>query len=185
MRTHGTLTKWNDDRGFGFLSPTQGTREVFVHISAFPRDGTRPVLNELVSYETETPSGGKLRAVRIMHAGVKSAPHRAAARVHRRTGGLAETLLGILAICAVGWYFFVRNESLVVPTNQPSSAITVETADRAIPSNGSSFECDGRTMCSQMSSCAEAQFFIDHCPGTKMDGDGDRVPCEQQWCNGQ
>lgn len=183
MRTHGTLTKWNDDRGFGFLSPAQGTREVFVHISAFPSDGIRPVLNELVSYETETASDGKLRAVRIMRAGAKTAPLRAAARIHHRTGGLAETLLGILAICAVGWYVFARNESLVVPTNLPSSAITVETADRAIPSHHSSFECDGRTMCSQMRSCDEAQFFIDHCPSTEMDGDGDGVPCEQQWCS--
>lgn len=40
MRIHGTLTKWNDERGFGFIS--QGSREIFVHISAFPRDGVRP-----------------------------------------------------------------------------------------------------------------------------------------------
>jgi len=24
MRIEGTLTKWNDDRGFGFITPTQG-----------------------------------------------------------------------------------------------------------------------------------------------------------------
>lgn len=24
MRTHGTLSKWNDDRGFGFITPAQG-----------------------------------------------------------------------------------------------------------------------------------------------------------------
>lgn len=45
------------------------------------------------------------------------------------------------------------------------------------------YQCDGRTMCSQMRSCAEAEYFIQHCPGTKMDGDGDGVPCEQQWCS--
>jgi hypothetical protein len=38
-------------------------------------------------------------------------------------------------------------------------------------------------MCSQMTSCAEATYFIRHCPGTQMDGDGDGVPCESQWCN--
>jgi hypothetical protein len=35
-----------------------------------------------------------------------------------------------------------------------------------------------------MSSCEEAKFFLLNCPGTKMDGDGDGIPCEQQWCPG-
>ena len=39
MRKHGTLTKWNDDRGFGFITPAKGDRDIFVHISEFPRDG--------------------------------------------------------------------------------------------------------------------------------------------------
>lgn len=42
--------------------------------------------------------------------------------------------------------------------------------------------CDGRIYCSQMTSCAEAQFFIAHCPNTEMDGDTDGIPCEKQWC---
>jgi len=43
--------------------------------------------------------------------------------------------------------------------------------------------CDGRTYCSQMTSCAEATWFLNNCPGVKMDGNRDGVPCEQQWCN--
>jgi hypothetical protein len=46
----------------------------------------------------------------------------------------------------------------------------------------SQFKCDGRTHCSQMTSCEEATFFLQNCPGVKMDGDNDSVPCEQQWC---
>ena len=46
----------------------------------------------------------------------------------------------------------------------------------------SRFHCDGRTHCSQMTSCEEATFFIEHCPDTRMDGDNDGIPCEQQWC---
>ena len=44
------------------------------------------------------------------------------------------------------------------------------------------FRCDGRTYCSQMTSCTEAKFFLQNCPGTKMDGNHDGIPCEQQWC---
>lgn len=56
------------------------------------------------------------------------------------------------------------------------------------PSVGPSFykapdyTCDGRTHCSQMTSCEEATFFINNCPGTKMDGNHDGIPCEKQWC---
>jgi len=46
----------------------------------------------------------------------------------------------------------------------------------------SNFQCDGRTRCSEMSSCAEAEYFLSHCPAVKMDGDGDGIPCEEQWC---
>jgi hypothetical protein len=42
--------------------------------------------------------------------------------------------------------------------------------------------CDGRRHCSQMRSCEEARYFLANCPGVMMDGDGDGVPCEEQWC---
>lgn len=50
------------------------------------------------------------------------------------------------------------------------------------PSPSPQFRCDGRTHCSQMTSCAEATFFLRNCPNVKMDGDGDGVPCESQFC---
>ena len=46
-----------------------------------------------------------------------------------------------------------------------------------------SFKCDVRRYCSQMTSCAEAKYFLAHCPGVKMDGDGNGIPCERQWCS--
>lgn len=45
------------------------------------------------------------------------------------------------------------------------------------------YRCDGRTYCSQMTSCEEATFFLKNCPGVKMDGNNDGIPCEKQWCN--
>jgi len=44
------------------------------------------------------------------------------------------------------------------------------------------FHCDGRVHCSQMTSCEEATYVLQHCPGAQMDGDGDGIPCEKQWC---
>jgi len=44
------------------------------------------------------------------------------------------------------------------------------------------FRYNGRTHCSQVTSCDEAKFFLRNCPGVKMDGNNDGVPCERQWC---
>jgi len=52
----------------------------------------------------------------------------------------------------------------------------------AASSSSSRFTCDGRTHCSQMTSCEEATFFLRNCPGVKMDGNNDGIPCEKQWC---
>lgn len=54
----------------------------------------------------------------------------------------------------------------------------------AEPAPAQTFHCDGRTQCSQMTSCAEATCFLRNCPDTKMDGNHDGVPCEVQWCGG-
>ena len=56
-------------------------------------------------------------------------------------------------------------------------------SDQPSVASSSPYQCDGRTHCSQMHSCDEAKYFIQHCPDTQMDGDGDGIPCEQQWCN--
>ena len=63
MRHHGTLTRWNDARGFGFIAPAGGKGEIFVHVSAFPADGRRPQVGEVVSYLTEQgPDVTKVRS---------------------------------------------------------------------------------------------------------------------------
>ena len=43
------------------------------------------------------------------------------------------------------------------------------------------FQCEGKIWCSDMSSYEEAVFYLRNCPGTKMDGDGDGIPCERQF----
>jgi hypothetical protein len=58
--------------------------------------------------------------------------------------------------------------------------LQVEAPDPVV--GASSYSCDGRKRCSQMSSCKEATWFIRNCPGMEMDGDADGVPCESQWC---
>ncbi|MBQ0929416.1 excalibur calcium-binding domain-containing protein [Ideonella sp. 4Y16] len=65
------------------------------------------------------------------------------------------------------------------PSPSPGPAAAPAPAPGAAPG---AFHCDGRQYCSQMRSCAEAQYFLTHCPGVKMDGDHNGIPCEKQWC---
>ena len=84
-----------------------------------------------------------------------------------------------------GWPNFIRNSSTPVITNESllSTPPTPATFKPNTPSaaSASSFRCDGRQHCSQMSSYDEAVFFLRNCPNTKMDGDGDGIPCERQF----
>ncbi|WP_095054962.1 excalibur calcium-binding domain-containing protein [Pseudomonas sp. Irchel s3b2] len=63
--------------------------------------------------------------------------------------------------------------------SNPKESSTVVTAPKPV---SPPFKCDGRKYCSQMTSCAEAKNFLQNCPGMKMDGDNDAIPCESQWC---
>ena len=65
---------------------------------------------------------------------------------------------------------------------EAAAARVPEKVAPAAPDLSGGFRCDGRQHCSQMTSCAEAKFFLASCPGVKMDGDRDGTPCEQQWC---
>lgn len=71
----------------------------------------------------------------------------------------------------------------IPPTYVDSDLETVSAPVVSTQPAAPSFKCDGRQHCSQMTSCAEATYFSNNCPNTKMDGNNDGVPCEQQWCN--
>jgi uncharacterized membrane protein YsdA (DUF1294 family)/cold shock CspA family protein len=57
---------WNDDRGFGFITPSAGGSRVFVHVSAFPR-GQRPVSGCKVSYAELRDERNRARASQVRY----------------------------------------------------------------------------------------------------------------------
>ncbi|WP_249675546.1 excalibur calcium-binding domain-containing protein [Pseudomonas abieticivorans] len=94
-----------------------------------------------------------------------------------------KTVIWLLVAAAVAWKFFPHVEEWLSARQsvQPvQESISVSSA--IPPADSAPFSCDGRQYCSQMTSCAEAKAFLRNCPGMKMDGDNDGIPCETQWC---
>jgi CspA family cold shock protein len=61
----GTVKWFSDDKGFGFITPDDGSRDLFVHQSAIAGDGFRSLSDGAkVSFETETGDKGP-RAVNV------------------------------------------------------------------------------------------------------------------------
>ncbi|WP_336487055.1 cold-shock protein [Methylobacterium nigriterrae] len=65
----GTVKWFNETKGFGFIQPDDGSKDVFVHISAVERSGMRTLVEgQKISYEMETDrrsgkqSAGNLKA---------------------------------------------------------------------------------------------------------------------------
>jgi hypothetical protein len=80
----------------------------------------------------------------------------------------------IVLVIIAAYMHFKKPENQFFTSNTPKPEYLAST---------SNYSCDGREYCSQMTSCAEATFFLNNCPNVKMDGNHDGVPCEKQWCN--
>ncbi|MCE0487091.1 DUF1294 domain-containing protein [Ornithinimicrobium sediminis] len=66
-RRQGTVTDWDDDRGFGFIASSTGGPRVFVHVSAVAGD-RRPAVGDLVSYREGSDDRGRPRAADVAFA---------------------------------------------------------------------------------------------------------------------
>lgn len=68
--TNGTVKFYNEMKGFGFIAPEDGSKDVFVHATALERAGMRSLVEgQRVSFETEADRrSGKIAVSTIQAA---------------------------------------------------------------------------------------------------------------------
>lgn len=66
MINKGKITSWNDDKGYGFITPNSGESLVFAHIKAFKYLDRRPEVNRLVTYNLSTDKQGRICAAKVI-----------------------------------------------------------------------------------------------------------------------
>ncbi|MEM7621100.1 MAG: cold shock domain-containing protein [Pseudomonadota bacterium] len=60
MRKNGTIKFFNHSKGYGFISPDDGEKDVFLHVSALETSGSTALdEGERISFETEPDKRGR------------------------------------------------------------------------------------------------------------------------------
>lgn len=188
-------------------------QDVFIHISVLKKMARKPIVGDSILFQTEVQNDGKRKAVIASIEGVAVVAASATTRSHSHIQSRNEnfnnknkahyhsprkssfnTIIPLLIIVAIVIFGFKQyqefNEApaideVPVLTNEDTQPMPMyETKARTQATATPRFQCEaGKTHCSHMSSCAEATFYIQNCPNTQMDGNGDGIPCERQWCS--
>lgn len=203
----GKLVRWNDEKGYGFIHTDSEKRDVFIHISVLAHMSRRPAVGDTIFFDMETDADGKSKAVRAKIEGVprlesppeswtlapkakdpgakpapQSTPPRIAqparrdGRPGRKNSRFPQKLAVLLFAMAAGFAYrgFISYPPEYASDNTPIPQAPAQPQVQ--------FHCQGKKRCPEMTSCAEATFYLRNCPGTEMDGDHDGIPCEDQWC---
>lgn len=138
MRLNGTLKNWNAERGFGVIAALQGGQQIFVHISAFPRERREPAEGDALTFEIELDGKGRRRAAKVqlsdanwtlfadpkwpeskldtlagLSRPLDSRP-RNGLQAKRQGSNLPWVLLGMLAILVMGWFALNKYSHLLL-----------------------------------------------------------------------
>lgn len=111
MRFAGRIIDWNDDKGFGFVTPSGGGDRAFVHFNDFQRGSRRPVNGDLISYRVKSDVRGRAKACEVRHAGQRIEAPKAPSRIPRTATGIAglaiiggAVVLDFIPLVLGGWY---------------------------------------------------------------------------------
>ena len=120
MRYQGKITRWEDDKGFGFITWHGGGTPVFVHIKAFSSRARRPQVGDIVTYELAQDTKGRARAEQVRYPR-QSVP---AASTAPSTGAMPVAFTLVFMLFVIAAAFFHRIPGIVVAVYAGLSAVT-------------------------------------------------------------
>ncbi|MEO8010734.1 MAG: excalibur calcium-binding domain-containing protein [Dokdonella sp.] len=195
MRYQGRVVIWHDDKGFGFVARNGSEEHLPLHVSALAdENGRRPCVGDLLTWTEGEDERGRLQATQAAFVGGGGVGRFGVRDRHERPSGWLPRIAGLTAALMLAVVVWNRadpakeNPLENVLSQEPvrRGAFGVKESVMAVnPSSSGTrgFQCEaGKVHCSQMRSCAEAEFYVENCPGTKMDGDHDGDPCERGPC---
>jgi len=105
----GMLKTWKEDRGFGFISPDDGGKDIFIHISALNGSSRRPVAGDVIYYQVAKDNRGKFKAVNASIEGVEILEDKVAGFFNSRKNILL-TALGlaiVVVVCSIIYLYTI------------------------------------------------------------------------------
>ena len=98
----GVLKTWKEDRGFGFISPDDGGKDIFIHISALKGTSRRPITGDVIYYQSARDNRGKYKAINAYIEGIEILEDKASGLLNSNKGIMLIALgLVVVAIIAV------------------------------------------------------------------------------------
>ena len=102
-RALGKITHWNEEKGYGFITPSSRASRVFVHIRAFKKRHPPPELNQVVQYSLSKDKQGRPCAAKVTRPGENLSGN------SKPITGLFQILFAIGFIVVVYWSVSTHN----------------------------------------------------------------------------
>ena len=104
----GVLKTWKEDRGFGFVKPDDGGKDIFIHISALKGVSRRPITGDVIYYQIAKDNRGKYKAVNAQIEGLSLAEDQSGDVLKIRTSkkGMIAVAVVLIIVIAVVVFFY-------------------------------------------------------------------------------
>jgi CspA family cold shock protein len=105
----GVLKTWKEDRGFGFIKPDDGGKDIFIHISSLNGVSRRPTTGDVIYYQVAKDNRGKYKAINAQIEGASIAKDKSVdllktSSSKKRTIAIAVGLIIIIAVLYLSIY---------------------------------------------------------------------------------
>jgi uncharacterized membrane protein YsdA (DUF1294 family)/cold shock CspA family protein len=100
MRHQGRISHWKDDKGFGLVTPNEGSQQVFVHIRSLASRLARSAGNGRVTYKLKFDAKGRSKLNRAAFVGERTTP---SSRTRRSNIPLLSALLFLVFVATMAF----------------------------------------------------------------------------------